>query len=78
MYASYKTYQFINKIDHIFEYVKHIGVHFVRCLTPEKTDKFRISEDVSGILENNYWPLKSSANNVTDILSERKFFCNIN
>ena len=49
MYASNKTYVFINKIDHIFEYVKHIGVHFVSCLTPEITDKFRISEDVNGI-----------------------------
>lgn len=49
MYASNKTYVFINKIDRIFEYVKHISVHFVSCLTPEITDKFRISEDVSGI-----------------------------
>lgn len=53
MYASNKTYVLLNKIDQIFEYVKHIGVHFVSCLTPENTHKFRISEDVSGILENN-------------------------
>lgn len=53
MYASNKTYVLLNKIDHIFEYVKHIGEHFVSCLTPENTHKFRISEDVSGILENN-------------------------
>lgn len=53
MYASNKTYVLLNKIDHIFEYVKHIGVHFVSCLTPENTHKFRISEDVSGILGNN-------------------------
>lgn len=50
--VSNKTYVFINKIDYIFEYVKHIGVHFISCLTPGKTDKFRISEDVNGILEN--------------------------